>query len=93
MPEFTPEIAGKLFGFWPEQSSEEFPKHITAVTGQFGKPSSSKLTEVHSPGIRHLCPENTFRKAELEKLPGDGQYRLIIKTTAAKTIYATGRLA
>ena len=92
MLEFTLEIAGKLFGFRPEQSSDDFPKHITAITGRFGKPSSSKLTEVHIPGIRHLCQENTFRKAELEKLPGDGQYRLIIKTTAAKTIHATGRL-
>ena len=92
MPEFTPEIAGKLFGFRPEQSSDDFQKHITAVSGRFGKPSSSKLTEVHIPGIHHLCPENTFRKAELEKLSGDGQYRLVIKTTTAKTIHAIGRL-
>ena len=92
MPEFTPEIAGKLFGFRPEQSSDDFPKHITAVSGRFGKPSSSKLTEVHIPGIHHLCPENTFRKAELEKLSGDGQYLLVIKTTTAKTIHAIGRL-
>ncbi len=90
--DFTPEIAGKLFGFRPEHVSEDFPKHITAVSGRFGKPSSSKLTEVHIPGIRHLCPENIFRKAELEKLPKDGQYRLLIKTTIAKTIHAIGSL-
>lgn len=90
MVDFTQETGGKLFGFHPEKKSAEFPDYIMAVVGRFGRPISSRLTEVYIPGAHHLCAPKDFHRAELEKLPEDGQYRLMIKTTDAKTISATG---
>lgn len=89
MVDFTQETGGKLFGFHPETKSAEFPNYIVAVVGRLGRPISSRLAEVHIPGTHHLCASKDFHRAELEKLV-DGQYRLMIKTTGAKTISATG---